>query len=60
MDDIIIVSSSLEEGIERLERVLNLASEYGLEINFKKSQFLKAKIEFLGHVIEKDYFSVSS
>ncbi|GBL89286.1 Retrovirus-related Pol polyprotein from transposon 297 [Araneus ventricosus] len=52
LDDIIILSSSFEEGIERVERVLSIASEYGLEINFNKSHFLKKGIEFLGHVIE--------
>ncbi|GBN55599.1 Retrovirus-related Pol polyprotein from transposon 297 [Araneus ventricosus] len=52
LDDIIILSSSFEEGIERVERVLSIASEYGLEINFDKSHFLKKRIEFLGHVIE--------
>ncbi|GBN87706.1 Transposon Ty3-G Gag-Pol polyprotein [Araneus ventricosus] len=52
LDDIIILSSSFEEGIERVERVLSIASEYGLEINFNKSHFLKKRIEFLGHVIE--------
>ncbi|GBM77993.1 Retrovirus-related Pol polyprotein from transposon 297 [Araneus ventricosus] len=52
LDDIIILSSSFEEGIERIERVLSIASEYGLEINFNKSHFLKKRIEFLGHVVE--------
>ncbi|GBM70489.1 Retrovirus-related Pol polyprotein from transposon 297 [Araneus ventricosus] len=52
LDDIIILSSSFEEGIERVERVLSIASEYGLEINFNKSHFLKKRIEFLGHVVE--------
>ncbi|GBN24637.1 Transposon Ty3-G Gag-Pol polyprotein [Araneus ventricosus] len=52
LDDIIILSSSIEEGIERVERVLSIASEYGLEINFNKSHFLKKRIEFLGHVVE--------
>ncbi|GBM19209.1 Retrovirus-related Pol polyprotein from transposon 297 [Araneus ventricosus] len=52
LDDVIILSSSFEEGIERVERVLSIASEYGLEINFNKSHFLKKRIEFLGHVIE--------
>ncbi|GBL87911.1 Retrovirus-related Pol polyprotein from transposon 297 [Araneus ventricosus] len=52
LDDMIILSSSFEEGIERVERVLSIASEYGLEINFNKSHFLKKRIEFLGHVIE--------
>ncbi|GBM45619.1 Retrovirus-related Pol polyprotein from transposon 297, partial [Araneus ventricosus] len=52
LDDIIILSSSFEEGIERVERVLSIASEYGLEINFNKSHFLKKRIEILGHVVE--------
>ncbi|GBM55523.1 Retrovirus-related Pol polyprotein from transposon 297 [Araneus ventricosus] len=52
LDDIIILSSSFEEEIERVEGVLSIASKYGLEINFNKSQFLKNRIEFLGHVIE--------
>ncbi|GBM10825.1 Retrovirus-related Pol polyprotein from transposon 297 [Araneus ventricosus] len=52
LDDIIILSSSFEEGIEIVERVLSIASEYGLEINFNKSHFLKKRIEFLGHVVE--------
>ncbi|GBO35953.1 Retrovirus-related Pol polyprotein from transposon 297 [Araneus ventricosus] len=51
-DDIIILSSSFEERIERVERVLSIASEYGLEINFNKSHFLKKRIEFLGHAAE--------
>ncbi|GBN73531.1 hypothetical protein AVEN_204118-1 [Araneus ventricosus] len=33
-------------------RVLKVAAANGLEINFKKCQFLKRKIEFLGCVIE--------
>ncbi|GBN16861.1 Retrovirus-related Pol polyprotein from transposon 297 [Araneus ventricosus] len=55
LDDIIILSSSIEEGIERVERVLSIASEYGLEINFNKSHFLKKRIEFLGHVVEDGF-----
>ncbi|GBN76984.1 Retrovirus-related Pol polyprotein from transposon 297 [Araneus ventricosus] len=52
LDDIIISSSSFEEGIERVGRVPSIAREYGLEINFNKFHFLKKRIEFLGHVIE--------
>jgi ribonuclease HI len=52
MDDFIIPARTEEEGLEKLKRVLARAKEYGLEINFKKCQFLKRKIEFLGYVIE--------
>ncbi|GFV21746.1 retrovirus-related Pol polyprotein from transposon 17.6 [Trichonephila clavipes] len=53
MDDIIIPSSEELDGLNRLTRVLETASECGLELNFKKCNFLRSKIEFLGHIIEK-------
>ncbi|GBN43865.1 Transposon Tf2-9 polyprotein [Araneus ventricosus] len=53
MDDFIIPARDEIQGLEKLKRVLRVASEYGLEINFKKCQFLKRKIEFLGYVIEE-------
>ncbi|GFT80983.1 retrovirus-related Pol polyprotein from transposon 17.6 [Trichonephila clavipes] len=53
MDDIIIPSSDELDELNRLTRVLKTASEYGLELNLKKCNFLKSKIEFLGHIIEK-------
>lgn len=52
IDDVIIPSRDEDEGIKNLKEVLNVASEYGLEINKKKCQFLKKRVEFLGHVIE--------
>lgn len=51
MDDLIIPAANESEALQRLKIVLNTAIEYGLEINFKKCQFLKRKVEFLGHVI---------
>lgn len=52
MDDVIIPAQSEEEGLIKLKRVLKVATEYGLEFNFAKCQFLKRKIEFLGYIIE--------
>ncbi|GBM17776.1 hypothetical protein AVEN_99656-1 [Araneus ventricosus] len=52
LDDILIPAQSESEGLEKLKRVLKAAADNGLEINFKKCQFLKRKIEFLGYVIE--------
>ncbi|GFY56478.1 transposon Tf2-6 polyprotein [Trichonephila inaurata madagascariensis] len=40
------------EALEYLKIVLEVACDYGLEINFKKRQFLHDKIEFLGLIIE--------
>ncbi|GFY44510.1 retrovirus-related Pol polyprotein from transposon 297 [Trichonephila inaurata madagascariensis] len=52
MDDIVILAKNESEAIDRLKKVLKVSSDYGLEINFGKCQFLHRKIEFLGHIIE--------
>lgn len=53
MDDLIIPSRDEDQALERLQMVLDRSKEYGLEINFKKCQFLKRCVEFLGHRIEE-------
>ncbi|GBN28082.1 Transposon Tf2-9 polyprotein [Araneus ventricosus] len=52
MEDLIIPAKDEDEGIEKLKKVFEVASKYGLEIKFKKCQFLRRKVEFLGHVVE--------
>ncbi|GFS85473.1 retrovirus-related Pol polyprotein from transposon 17.6 [Trichonephila clavipes] len=51
-DDLIIPAKDEKEGLEKLKKVLEVASKYGLEMKFKKCQFLLRKVEFLGHVVE--------
>jgi len=43
MDDLIIVAPT--EGIKRLRRVLQVANDYGLDINKSKCQLLQYRIE---------------
>ncbi|GBL63513.1 Transposon Ty3-G Gag-Pol polyprotein [Araneus ventricosus] len=57
MDDIIIPSIDELDGIKRLSRVLQTPSEYGLELNLKKCNVLKSKIELLGYIIENGKIS---
>ncbi|GFU70394.1 transposon Tf2-9 polyprotein, partial [Trichonephila clavipes] len=38
--------------LEKLKEVVEVASKYGLEMKFKKCQFLRRKVEFSGHVVE--------
>ncbi|GBM68174.1 Transposon Tf2-8 polyprotein [Araneus ventricosus] len=57
MDGIIIPNIDELDGIKRLSRVLQTASVYGLELNLKKCNFLKSKIEFLGYIIENGKIS---
>ncbi|GFW45550.1 transposon Tf2-9 polyprotein [Trichonephila clavipes] len=52
MDDLVIPAKEEKEGLEKLREVLEVASKYGLEMKFKKCQFLRRKVEFLGHVVE--------
>ncbi|GFY31347.1 transposon Tf2-6 polyprotein [Trichonephila clavipes] len=52
MDDLIIPAKDEKEGLEKLKEVLEVASKYGLEMKFKKCQFLRRNGEFLGHVVE--------
>ncbi|GBO12528.1 Retrovirus-related Pol polyprotein from transposon 17.6 [Araneus ventricosus] len=59
MDDITIPSIDELDGLKRLSRVLQTASEYGIELNLTKCNFLKSKIEFLGYIIENGKISPS-
>ncbi|GFV41415.1 retrovirus-related Pol polyprotein from transposon 297 [Trichonephila clavipes] len=52
MDDVVIPTANESQALECLKIVLEVACDYGLEINFKKCQFLHNTIEFLGHIIE--------
>ncbi|GFS49775.1 hypothetical protein TNCV_4344561 [Trichonephila clavipes] len=52
LDDLVIPAKNEQEGLEKLKIIFEVAKKYGLEIKFKKCQFLKKKIEFLGHIVE--------
>ncbi|GFW88319.1 hypothetical protein TNCV_820751 [Trichonephila clavipes] len=52
LDDLVIPAKNEQKGLEKLKIILEVAKNHGLEIKFKKCQFLKKKIEFLGHIVE--------
>ncbi|GFT14063.1 retrovirus-related Pol polyprotein from transposon 297 [Trichonephila clavipes] len=52
LDDLVIPAKNEQEGLEKLKIIFEVTKKYGLEIKFKKCQFLKKKIEFLGHIVE--------
>ncbi|GFW64991.1 retrovirus-related Pol polyprotein from transposon 17.6 [Trichonephila clavipes] len=52
LDDLVIPVKNEQEGLEKLKIIFEVAKKYGLEIKCKKCQFLKKKIEFLGHIVE--------
>ncbi|GFV79089.1 retrovirus-related Pol polyprotein from transposon 17.6 [Trichonephila clavipes] len=52
LDYLVIPAKNEQEGLEKLKIIFKVTKKYGLEIKFKKCQFLKKKIEFLGHIVE--------
>ena len=51
LDDIVIFSETLDQHIEKLDRVLKRLRECGLKVNAKKCDLFKSKIKYLGHWI---------
>ncbi|GFV98153.1 retrovirus-related Pol polyprotein from transposon 412 [Trichonephila clavipes] len=52
LDDLVIRANNEKEGLEKFKIIFEVSKKYGLEIKFKKCQFLKKKIEFMGHIVE--------
>lgn len=59
IDDILIVTENIDENLLVLEDVLLILRKYGFELNFKKCQFLKMQIEFLGYVVSENGITLS-
>ncbi|XP_054729235.1 uncharacterized protein LOC129238219 [Anastrepha obliqua] len=54
LDDVIIPSQSVKEGIRKLDNFLCVVKENGLTLRLDKCEFLKDEIDFLGHKISRD------
>ncbi len=53
LDDLIIVSK-VESHFHKLDLVFNRLKEAGLKAKLTKCDFLKLRIQFLGHVVDGD------
>lgn len=51
LDDILIPSTSIEEGLTRLRKALTVLTNAGFSLNLSKCSFLKQRVEFLGYDI---------
>lgn len=51
MDDIIIFSTSLQEHLVNLGKILETLRKHNLKIQIDKSEFLQREVAFLGHVV---------
>lgn len=53
VDDVLLLSSSIEEGIRLLREVLMTLTNAGFSINLRKCSFLTEEIEYLGRVVSR-------
>lgn len=53
LDDVVIPSSGIEQGVERLRRFLNALIAAGLTLRLDKCVFLAERIKFLGHNVSR-------
>jgi hypothetical protein len=54
LDDLIIYSNTIEEHIERLDKVFTRLKEHGLKRKGKKCHFFKPQVKYLGHIISPE------
>lgn len=59
LDDIIILSDSLEEHFNLLSIVADRLKKAGLTINIQKSKFLQKQVEYLGYIISENGLQVN-
>lgn len=53
VDDIVVVSSSLESHLTLLDRVLGKLKYANLTVNFKKCKFFRSSLKYLGFVVDE-------
>ena len=51
IDDVVVFSSSVEEHVGHLRKVLEELRKHGMTVKGSKCEFGKSKLEYLGHVI---------
>jgi len=54
LDDIIAISSTLQEHINQLREVFVRLRKFNLQLQPPKCEFLRRKVNYLGHVITED------
>lgn len=54
LDDIIVFSSTIEEQLERLEKVFTKLRSHGLKIEPTKCQLFRDQVSYLGHVVSAE------
>ena len=52
LDDIVVLANDTSSAIKNLKAVLQVASQYGLSINWEKCNLVRTRVEYLGHIVE--------
>lgn len=60
LDDILIPSKSISQGMEKLNTILKKCDENNLKLNLEKCYFFKTKIDFLGYEISENQIKPGS
>lgn len=54
LDDVIVFSCSMDQHLERLDKVLGRLHQEGLKVKLEKCCFFKTEVKYLGHVISNN------
>ena len=54
LDNILVTGLSVENHLENLKAVLSKLDKAGLHLNKDKCKFMKTKVRYLGHVIDRE------
>ncbi|MGR0202363.1 reverse transcriptase domain-containing protein, partial [Klebsiella pneumoniae] len=51
VDDILVMTDNVEQHMDLLENLFRKFQEFNITINFNKSQFFKAELEYVGYIL---------
>ena len=54
LDDILVYSTSPEEHIQHCEEIFKRLDKYQLKLSYEKCAFMKAQVQYLGHLLSGD------
>lgn len=54
LDDLLIATETYEQHVDILSRVLDRLRDANLQVNWDKSDFLAARVEYLGYIVDSD------
>jgi len=59
IDDILIPTTSVQENLDIIKKVLLLFKQHRFEVNYAKCHFLKTTVEYLGYILSPSGITIS-